>query len=92
MLNVFDPPACMEGYEGTDKRPGSDVSEVPVNENARCTADPATGVNVRGAQNAPKAGTPERATSKHGEHGDRGAEKASASSPRCSSTAGRWHR
>ena len=49
-----DPPACREGYGGTDKRVPQDTGDIPANDNAGCTADPGTGVNVRGAQNHPR--------------------------------------
>jgi phospholipid/cholesterol/gamma-HCH transport system substrate-binding protein len=47
------PPACRPGYGGTDKRVPQNTSNTPANTKARCTADPSTGVNVRGAQNKP---------------------------------------
>jgi phospholipid/cholesterol/gamma-HCH transport system substrate-binding protein len=48
------PSACREGYGGTDKRVPQDTTSVTANTKASCTADPSTGINVRGAQNAPK--------------------------------------
>jgi phospholipid/cholesterol/gamma-HCH transport system substrate-binding protein len=47
------PPACRPGYGGTDKRVPQDTSNTPANDKASCTANPSTGVNVRGAQNKP---------------------------------------
>jgi phospholipid/cholesterol/gamma-HCH transport system substrate-binding protein len=47
------PPACRPGYGGTDKRVPQDTSNTPANTRASCTANPSTGVNVRGAQNKP---------------------------------------
>ncbi|ANY07388.1 MCE family protein [Pseudonocardia sp. HH130630-07] len=51
VVNFFDPPACARGYEGTDNRGGLDVTEVPVNANARCAEPPGSPTNVRGMQN-----------------------------------------
>lgn len=42
-----------EGYEGTTVRPPSDLSPQAPNTAAHCTVSPDTGINVRGAQNAP---------------------------------------
>ncbi len=78
VLNVFDPPPCTRGYEGTDKRRGDEVSEVPVNANAKCAEPPDNGINVRGAQNVPRPDTPGPATSTpHKKNGH--ADKASTS-------------
>ena len=49
----FDPPACRAGYGGTNKRVPQDLTNVPANTKAGCTANPSTDVNVRGAQNKP---------------------------------------
>ncbi len=46
-----NPPVCHQGY-GTPQRDPNDLSEVPMNENARCT-EPQAMSNARGAQNAP---------------------------------------
>jgi phospholipid/cholesterol/gamma-HCH transport system substrate-binding protein len=46
-----NPPVCHQGY-GTPPRDPNDLSEVPMNENARCT-EPQAKSNARGAQNAP---------------------------------------
>ena len=53
VINLFDPYPCTRGYEGTDRRPGSDVSEAPINRKAYCAEPPGSPINVRGAQNAP---------------------------------------
>ncbi|MGE0299766.1 MlaD family protein [Pseudonocardia sp.] len=53
-----DPPACTAGYEGTVHRPGSDVTDVPVNRKAYCAEPPGSPITVRGAQNVPGAATP----------------------------------
>lgn len=80
VLNNFDPPPCVRGYEETDRRPGNEVSETPVNENARCTEPPESGINVRGSQNVPRPDTPgEAKPNKQKKNGN--ANKASASTP-----------
>ncbi len=58
VINLFDPPPCTRGYEGTNRRPGSDVSEAPINRKAYCAEPPGSPINVRGAQNVPHAKTP----------------------------------
>jgi phospholipid/cholesterol/gamma-HCH transport system substrate-binding protein len=47
------PPACRPGYGGTDKRVPQDVKDTPANTKAGCTANPSSGINVRGSQNKP---------------------------------------
>ncbi len=49
----FDPPACRAGYAGTDHVVPQDTSQKQANTKASCTANPSTGVNVRGSQNKP---------------------------------------
>ncbi|NIK56465.1 MCE family protein [Kribbella shirazensis] len=49
----FQPPACRPGYGGTDKRVPQDVRDTTANTKAGCTANPSSGVNVRGSQNKP---------------------------------------
>jgi phospholipid/cholesterol/gamma-HCH transport system substrate-binding protein len=53
VLNLNDPPDCTAGYGGTDTRPPSDTSPATVNTSAQCTSPASSGINVRGAQNAP---------------------------------------
>jgi phospholipid/cholesterol/gamma-HCH transport system substrate-binding protein len=53
VINLFDPPPCTRGYEDTNRRPGSDVSEAPFNRKAYCAEPQGSPINVRGAQNAP---------------------------------------
>jgi phospholipid/cholesterol/gamma-HCH transport system substrate-binding protein len=48
-----DPPACRAGYGGTDWRMPQETTNNAANSKAGCTANPSTGVNVRGAQNKP---------------------------------------
>ncbi|XVQ09108.1 MCE family protein [Spirillospora sp. CA-255316] len=58
----FNPLPCMRGYGGTTYRNGLNVSEgPPLNTGASCTMPPSSGVNVRGAANAPRRGVPEPA-------------------------------
>ncbi|MGI5127342.1 MCE family protein [Pseudonocardia sp. CA-107938] len=82
VLNFFDPPACVRGYEGTPKRPGPDVAETPVNANAHCAEPPESGIDVRGSQNVPRPDTSGPADPHHGKkkHGD--TDKASAATPK----------
>ncbi|WP_219412786.1 MlaD family protein [Pseudonocardia nigra] len=58
VLNVFDPLPCADGYEDTPHRPGNDVRDIPVNEDAYCAEPPGSPSAVRGAQNVPRAETP----------------------------------
>ncbi|GAB3945997.1 MlaD family protein [Kribbella albertanoniae] len=46
------PPACRAGYSKDNWRVPQDTADTKV-KNASCTASPSSGVNVRGAQNAP---------------------------------------
>ena len=57
VLNAGDPPACLRGYGGTRRTdPDQTTGLPPVNTGAHCAASPASGDNVRGAQNAPAGG------------------------------------
>jgi len=49
----LSPAACRAGYGGTDWRIPQDTTNKAANSKAACTANPSTGVNVRGAQNKP---------------------------------------
>jgi phospholipid/cholesterol/gamma-HCH transport system substrate-binding protein len=49
----LSPAACRAGYGGTDKRIPQDTADTTANTKAACTANPSSGVNVRGAQNKP---------------------------------------
>jgi phospholipid/cholesterol/gamma-HCH transport system substrate-binding protein len=56
VLNVFDPLPCTKGYEATPRRAGNEVADTAVNPQAHC-AEPYRGpIDVRGSQNAPRAG------------------------------------
>ncbi|MQY04057.1 MCE family protein [Actinomadura macrotermitis] len=59
MVNTFfNPLPCTTGYGGTPYRNGTDTSPGGVlNTAARCALPASSGVNVRGAANAPKGGT-----------------------------------
>ncbi|HYS37480.1 MAG TPA: MCE family protein [Pseudonocardiaceae bacterium] len=57
-LNLFNPPPCVQGYQGTPHRPANDTTPAKLNTSAYCALPPATGVDVRGAQNAPFGGSP----------------------------------
>jgi phospholipid/cholesterol/gamma-HCH transport system substrate-binding protein len=57
-LNLFDPYACVRGYQGTIRRSGTDLAPVPANRDAYCAEPPGSPTDVRGAQNVPRAGTP----------------------------------
>ncbi|GAA2809680.1 MlaD family protein [Saccharopolyspora taberi] len=52
-LNVFDPLPCTAGYESTVRRPGNDMTPVPLNTRAYCAEPRGSDTSVRGAQNAP---------------------------------------
>lgn len=48
-LSFFNPLPCVEGYEATTMRPGTDVSPgQPFNTKAGCDMQPSSGTNVRG--------------------------------------------
>ncbi|WP_067826214.1 MCE family protein [Actinomadura kijaniata] len=55
----FNPQPCTRGYGRTPYRNGLDTSPARgLNADARCTEAPGTGINVRGAANAPRGGVP----------------------------------
>jgi phospholipid/cholesterol/gamma-HCH transport system substrate-binding protein len=56
VLNLDDPPPCVRGYGGTDRRPPADTRGVPANTRAYCADPSSSGTDVRGAQNAPRYG------------------------------------
>jgi len=68
-LNLFDPPPCTQGYQGTQHRPGNDTSPAKLNTGAYCALPPSTGVDVRGAENAPFGGSPGTPASSSGSGG-----------------------
>jgi phospholipid/cholesterol/gamma-HCH transport system substrate-binding protein len=59
VINLFDPFPCSQGYENTPHRPGNDLDPVAVNTGAYCAEPPGSPIAVRGAQNVPKAATPQ---------------------------------
>lgn len=58
VLSGFDPLACVRGYDGTPRRPGTDTTPIPANTEAHCAEPPGSPTSVRGAQNVPRAGVP----------------------------------
>lgn len=58
VLNMFDPPPCTRGYEGTKEHAGTDVSPSPPNTNAHCAEPSNSPIGVRGAQNVPHGDKP----------------------------------
>jgi phospholipid/cholesterol/gamma-HCH transport system substrate-binding protein len=63
VLNLFNPPPCTAGYQGTAKRAGNETAATAPNTNAYCAAGPGSATDVRGAQNAPYGGSSSVATS-----------------------------
>lgn len=61
VLNFGNPPNCQKGYEVTERRPGSDTTDKPVNPNIRCAEPPGSPTSVRGSQNVPRQPVPEPA-------------------------------
>ena len=55
-LIITDTPACTEGYDPKERRPPTDGSNKPMDEDARCSEPPAQS-NARGSQNLPRAAT-----------------------------------
>ncbi len=59
VTTFFEPPNCTSGYGGTKYRNGLDTSPGPaLNTAAHCATPASTGVNVRGAANAPHRPVP----------------------------------
>ncbi|MFG1858821.1 MCE family protein [Actinomadura geliboluensis] len=59
VTTFFEPPNCTSGYGGTKYRNGLDTSPGPaLNTAAHCATPGSTGVNVRGAANAPHRPVP----------------------------------
>ncbi|TMR38773.1 MCE family protein [Actinomadura geliboluensis] len=59
VTTFFEPPNCTSGYGGTKYRNGLDTSPGPaLNTAAHCATPASTGVNVRGAGNAPHRPVP----------------------------------
>ncbi|GAA4411769.1 MlaD family protein [Actinokineospora soli] len=61
-LNLFDPPPCTRGYEGTKHRAGNELTPVPENAGAYCAEPVGSPISVRGSQNAPYGGKPVQPT------------------------------
>ncbi|HEX3792439.1 MAG TPA: MCE family protein [Pseudonocardiaceae bacterium] len=62
VLNLFNPPPCTSGYQGTTKRAGNATSSATPNTQAYCADGAGSPIDVRGAQNAPYGGVPVVAT------------------------------
>jgi phospholipid/cholesterol/gamma-HCH transport system substrate-binding protein len=60
VLNLFNPPPCTKGYEGTQRRNGTDTADpaAPTPEQTYCAEPSGSPVNVRGSANAPYGGVP----------------------------------
>jgi phospholipid/cholesterol/gamma-HCH transport system substrate-binding protein len=56
VVDLYDPPECTKGYEGTIQRGANDFSPVKPNYDVRCAEPKGSPIDVRGAQNAPKPG------------------------------------
>ena len=57
VLNVNDPPACLQGYGGTQRTdPDQTTNLPPLNSAAHCAVPSGSATDVRGAQHAPGAG------------------------------------
>ncbi|WP_064742878.1 MCE family protein [Pseudonocardia spinosispora] len=56
VLNIYDPPPCEKGYEGTDKRRADDLSPGKPLKKVHCAEPKGSPTNVRGSQNAPTPG------------------------------------
>ncbi|RRO14170.1 MCE family protein [Saccharopolyspora rhizosphaerae] len=56
VLNSFDPFVCTRGYESTQQRAGTDLTDVPANLQAHCAEPPGSPTNVRGAERAREPG------------------------------------
>lgn len=63
LINTFfNPQPCTRGYGGTQYRNGTtDLRPVDFNGDAHCAEPESSGINVRGAQNAPHYGVPSAA-------------------------------
>jgi phospholipid/cholesterol/gamma-HCH transport system substrate-binding protein len=55
-LTFFDPLPCTDGYQGTTYENGTDTKAAALNTKAACDSPPSTGIDVRGAANAPTEG------------------------------------
>jgi len=58
VTTFFNPLPCTSGYGGTKYRPGDDTTSAGLNTAARCAMPASSGVDVRGAANAPHGGVP----------------------------------
>ncbi|WP_199430385.1 MCE family protein [Qaidamihabitans albus] len=58
-LTFFEPPPCVDGYEGTPYRRGEDTGPATFNTTAACTLPRGDRRSVRGSQHAPRGGVPD---------------------------------
>jgi len=56
MLNLYDPPPCTRGYEGTVQRGANETGPVKPNPGVHCAEPKGSPTSVRGSQNAPRPG------------------------------------
>jgi phospholipid/cholesterol/gamma-HCH transport system substrate-binding protein len=56
MLNLYDPPTCTRGYQGTIQRGANETGPVKSNPGVRCAEPEDSPISVRGSQNAPRPG------------------------------------
>ena len=54
--NLYDPPPCEKGYEGTVQRGADDFSPAAANYGVHCAEPKGSPTSVRGSQNAPHGG------------------------------------
>lgn len=58
VLNTFNPPPCVRGYQGTNRRPGDATKPQQPNYQAYCAEPHGSPIDVRGSENAPYKGVP----------------------------------
>lgn len=54
--DLYDPPECTKGYEGTIQRGADETGPVKPNYDVRCAEPEGSPISVRGSQNAPRPG------------------------------------
>lgn len=78
-LNFFNPPPCVRGYQDTDRRPGTDTDDKPVNYDAYCAEPTGSPIDVRGSENAPYKGVPQAVPPGSGDSSTGGSTQAARS-------------
>jgi phospholipid/cholesterol/gamma-HCH transport system substrate-binding protein len=82
VLSFWDPPVCVKGYEGTERRPGDDIEDTPHNRDAYCAEPKGSPLNVRGSNNVPFHGVPQPPTDEEvAQHSDRDSESVREQRP-----------